>query len=148
MFSRIIMVSLMIAIPFTAIGYVISSTDLLPTGLDYFTIAFMTAALSALWISKYNTANEISHNHYAQNTPASRQSKISSKLKKERGSVKWFSTSKGFGFITRDNGEDIFVHFRSITGSGHRILHEGQRVEFAVAEGSKGLQAEEVSTIN
>jgi CspA family cold shock protein len=66
---------------------------------------------------------------------------------KERGSVKWFSASKGFGFITRDSGEDIFVHFRSIHGSGHRILHEGQRVEFAVSEGSKGLQAEDVTAL-
>src|SRR5690606_17898058 len=57
---------------------------------------------------------------------------------KEQGSVKWFSASKGFGFITRDSGQDIFVHFRSIHGNGHRVLHEGQRVEFVVAEGSKG----------
>jgi CspA family cold shock protein len=63
---------------------------------------------------------------------------------KETGSVKWFSPSKGFGFITRDNGDDIFVHFRSITGNGHRILREGQRVEFEVTEGTKGLQAEDV----
>ncbi|MDR0781605.1 MAG: cold-shock protein [Pseudomonadales bacterium] len=62
--------------------------------------------------------------------------------------MKWFNVSKGFGFITRDNGEDIFVHFRSIQGSGHRVLHEGQRVEFAVSEGSKGLQAEDVTTLS
>jgi len=61
--------------------------------------------------------------------------------------VKWFSASKGFGFITRENGEDIFVHFRSIMGNGHRILREGQRVEFAVSEGTKGPQAEEVTAI-
>ena len=66
---------------------------------------------------------------------------------KEFGSVKWFSASKGFGFITRDNGEDIFVHFRSIHGNGHRVLHEGQRVEFAISEGTKGLQAEDVSAL-
>ena len=63
---------------------------------------------------------------------------------RETGSVKWFSASKGFGFITRDSGDDIFVHFRSIVGDGHRILREGQRVNFAVTEGDKGLQAEEV----
>ena len=66
---------------------------------------------------------------------------------KELGSVKWFSASKGFGFITRDKGEDIFVHFRSIAGNGQRTLHEGQRVEFVVTEGSKGLQAEDVSAL-
>lgn len=64
---------------------------------------------------------------------------------RETGNVKWFNASKGFGFITRDSGEDIFVHFRSIRGKGHRVLHDGQRVEFAVSEGEKGLQAEDVA---
>ena len=64
---------------------------------------------------------------------------------RESGSVKWFNASKGFGFITRDSGDDIFVHFRSIRGEGHRVLHDGQRVEFAISEGDKGLQAEDVA---
>ena len=64
---------------------------------------------------------------------------------RESGSVKWFNANKGFGFITRDNGDDIFVHFRSIRGEGHRVLHDGQRVEFVVSEGEKGLQAEDVA---
>ena len=63
---------------------------------------------------------------------------------RESGSVKWFNASKGFGFITRDSGDDVFVHFRAIRGSGHRVLHDGQRVEFCVSRGSKGLQAEDV----
>jgi CspA family cold shock protein len=67
------------------------------------------------------------------------------KAQRESGSVKWFNASKGFGFITRDSGDDIFVHFRSIRGEGHRILHDGQRVEFAISEGDKGLQAEDVA---
>jgi len=67
------------------------------------------------------------------------------KSRRESGSVKWFNASKGFGFITRDSGEDIFVHFRSIRGEGHRVLHDGQRVEFAISEGEKGLQAEDVA---
>ena len=61
-----------------------------------------------------------------------------------RGTVKWFNTSKGFGFISRDDGDDIFVHFRAIRGEGHRVLVEGQRVEFTVAQRDKGLQAEDV----
>lgn len=65
--------------------------------------------------------------------------------RRESGNVKWFNASKGFGFITRDSGDDIFVHFRSIRGEGHRILHDGQRVEFAISEGDKGLQAEDVA---
>lgn len=66
-------------------------------------------------------------------------------LGRESGSVKWFNASKGFGFITRDSGEDVFVHFRNIRGEGHRVLRDGQRVEFEVSEGDKGLQAEDVA---
>jgi len=64
----------------------------------------------------------------------------------ERGTVKWFNAAKGFGFITRENGEDIFVHFRSIQGKGHRSLGEGQAVIFSVTDGEKGLQAVDVSS--
>ena len=66
--------------------------------------------------------------------------------KREEGEVKWFNVSKGFGFITRDNGEEIFVHFRSIMGEGRRSLRDGQRVSFVVADSDKGLQAEEVDS--
>ncbi|MDX1475700.1 MAG: cold shock domain-containing protein [Reinekea sp.] len=64
---------------------------------------------------------------------------------REEGQVKWFNVSKGFGFVTRESGEDVFVHFRSIRGRGHRSLQEGQRVRFGVVESSKGLQAEDVT---
>ena len=66
---------------------------------------------------------------------------------RERGVVKWFNVKKGFGFITWDEGEDVFVHFRSIRGQGHRSLTEGQRVKFPVVRGQKGPQAEDVSAI-
>ncbi|HIA58747.1 MAG TPA: cold-shock protein [Gammaproteobacteria bacterium] len=69
-------------------------------------------------------------------------------MHRESGSVKWFNANKGFGFITRDNGDDIFVHFRSIRGDGHRVLRDGQRVEFVISEGEKGLQAEDVAEAN
>jgi CspA family cold shock protein len=74
----------------------------------------------------------------------SRRSTTSVGSGRESGTVKWFNAAKGFGFITRDNGEEIFVHFRSIQGKGHRSLGEGQAVVFEVAEGDKGLQAIEV----
>ena len=74
-----------------------------------------------------------------------RSMSLNSDNSRETGTVKWFNTSKGFGFITRENGEDVFVHFRSIQGQGHRTLFEGQRVEFSITEGDKGLQAEDVS---
>ena len=63
---------------------------------------------------------------------------------KEQGTVKWFNGSKGYGFIERAEGEDVFVHFNAIVGDGYKNLEEGQRVEFSVVQGEKGLQAEEV----
>ncbi|NKQ12718.1 cold-shock protein [Pseudomonas sp. SST3] len=63
---------------------------------------------------------------------------------RETGTVKWFNTSKGFGFISRDSGDDVFVHFRAIRGEGHRVLVEGQRVDFTIMMRDKGLQAEDV----
>jgi CspA family cold shock protein len=61
------------------------------------------------------------------------------------GTVKWFNESKGFGFISQKEGEDVFVHFRSILGSGFKTLTEGQTVEFEIENGPKGLQATNVS---
>ena len=63
---------------------------------------------------------------------------------REIGTVKWFNVSKGFGFIVREDGEEIFVHFRSIRGEGRRGLRDGQRVSFIVAQSDKGPQAEDV----
>jgi CspA family cold shock protein len=57
------------------------------------------------------------------------------------GIVKWFNTAKGYGFIGRENGEDVFVHFSSILTEGYRKLEQGQNVEFSIEEGPKGLQA-------
>ncbi|MBV8801820.1 MAG: cold-shock protein [Gammaproteobacteria bacterium] len=67
---------------------------------------------------------------------------------REKGTVKWFNNSKGFGFIQRDQGNDVFVHFRAIKGEGYRSLEEGQRVEFNVTQGPKGPQADEVSVVD
>jgi CspA family cold shock protein len=64
---------------------------------------------------------------------------------REIGTVKWFNDAKGFGFISRENGPDVFVHFRAITGSGFKSLQEGQKVSFKIVQGQKGLQAEEVT---
>ena len=66
---------------------------------------------------------------------------------REIGTVKWFNNGKGYGFIEREEGEDIFVHFSSIQGDGYRTLEEGQKVEFAIEQGPKGLQAADVTVV-
>ena len=67
---------------------------------------------------------------------------------KVQGTVKWFNSSKGYGFIQRPEGDDVFVHFQAIVGEGYKTLQEGQQVEFTVAQGQKGLQAQEVKVIS
>ena len=63
------------------------------------------------------------------------------------GTVKWFNDAKGFGFVTPESGEDLFVHFRAIQGSGFKSLKEGQKVSFEVVKGPKGLQADAVQIL-
>lgn len=79
--------------------------------------------------------------------PKASPSKQSSAGSKEEGSVKWFNIKKGYGFITRDQGDDIFVHYRNIEGNGRKAVAEGQRVRFFVVDGDKGLQADEVEAL-
>ncbi|GHC24489.1 cold-shock protein [Aidingimonas halophila] len=66
---------------------------------------------------------------------------------REIGEVKWFNVNKGYGFITRDSGDDVFVHFRAIRGRGHRTLAEGQKVRYHVVQNERGLQADDVTVI-
>ena len=66
---------------------------------------------------------------------------------KVQGTVKWFDSVKGFGFIEREGGKDVFVHHTAITGEGFKNLEEGQRVEFVVTQGQKGPQAQEVTAL-
>ncbi|ABM61886.1 cold-shock protein [Halorhodospira halophila] len=66
---------------------------------------------------------------------------------RQQGTVKWFDNAKGYGFISREGGEDVFVHFRAIRGDGFRSLDEGQAVEFSVTRSPKGLQAEDVAAV-
>jgi len=76
--------------------------------------------------------------------PAKKEAPSANSADREEGEVKWFNVTKGFGFITRDNGEEIFVHFRSIRGEGRRSLRDGQRVSYVVSDSDKGPQAEDV----
>ncbi len=66
---------------------------------------------------------------------------------RETGTVKWFNNNKGYGFISRDKGGDVFVHFSALQGDGYRSLENDQKVEFTVVEGEKGPQAQEVTGI-
>ena len=66
---------------------------------------------------------------------------------RQTGTVKWFNDAKGFGFITPESGADLFVHFRSIQGSGFKSLQEGQKVEFVAARGPKGMQATRIQPL-
>jgi len=100
-----------------------------------FALFFVATTLSSLALT----------NKGGLNSKINQPKPINSNKGRETGTVKWFNTNKGFGFITRDNGDDVFVHFRSIRGQGHRTLIEGQRVEFDVTKGEKGLQAEDVA---
>jgi len=108
--------------------------------------------LALVFIASLITARLSAHKSPARNTPGKSSKPRSQPVKpatvvgaRESGLVKWFNASKGFGFITRENGDDIFVHFRSIRGDGHRVLKDGQRVEFSVSMGDKGLQADDVA---
>ena len=63
------------------------------------------------------------------------------------GTVKWFNNAKGFGFISQESGDDVFVHFRAIQGDGYKTLDQGQEVEYSLVTGPKGFQAEEVNKL-
>jgi CspA family cold shock protein len=67
---------------------------------------------------------------------------------RETGTVKWFNSTKGYGFIERDQGKDVFVHHTGVRGEGHRSLTEGQRVEFTVVQGERGPRAEDVVVLD
>jgi CspA family cold shock protein len=73
--------------------------------------------------------------------------KREAKALRETGTVKWFNATKGYGFIMRENGEDIFVHYSAIQVDGYKTLAEGQRVEFNITEGPKGLAASNVTAV-
>jgi CspA family cold shock protein len=101
-------------------------------------VAFFAATTAtALIVRDPNTVSDSNTGHVTRTASADDSSR-------EQGTVKWFNISKGFGFITKDDGEEIFVHFRSIRGEGRRGLRDGQHVSFVVAESDKGPQAEDV----
>ena len=111
----------------------------------FFLVSIVSTLISNLLNSPSNEEYDDSEGHSSNASSGSSASASAiQNAPREEGQVKWFNVSKGFGFITRDAGDDIFVHYRSIRGEGHRSLTEGQKVEYAVVDGDKGLQAEDV----
>lgn len=105
--------------------------------------------LAPSWNRKQNHFTSQWHLCYSADSAKALSSKNQKDVSymKETGVVKWFNAAKGFGFIQRENGEDVFVHFTAIQNSGYRSLNEGAKVSFLVKQGPKGLQAEEVATL-
>jgi CspA family cold shock protein len=105
------------------------------------TLASLLLALAAVLL---NLATPRAQRKQTKPTRTSAGTSAPAAAGREAGTVKWFNTSKGFGFISRDSGDDVIVHFRAIRGEGHLVLVEGQRVEFSIMMRDKGLQAEDV----
>jgi cold shock protein len=115
--------------------------------LSLLLMLLLTASFVSVWLTLRVTTISVPAKRQGPKTFKKSESDPAPMASRETGQVKWFNASKGFGFITRDSGDDIFVHFRSIRGEGHRVLKDGQRVEFSVSEGDKGLQADDVTSI-
>lgn len=153
--SKKLLVSAVVALPFPfllvlALGF----CSVLPNGLGateflssdqgpafygvswFFFLAAST--ISLIFSGSGNTVVSGEEDHYGSDDDTSPEGQ-------HGGTVKWFNVNKGFGFITTDDGNDVFVHFRSIRGHGRRSLRQGQIVRFDLSEGEKGMQAENVS---
>lgn len=144
MFKKAITIAIAMTLLAALPAWFISTRTLQPgAGLA---LALLLGVFLISGISSWLTAAAMKKGKSRRRRKAPSARRPQSSAQRESGKVKWFNASKGFGFITRDSGDDVFVHFRSIRGEGHRILRDGQRVEFAVSQGDKGLQAEDVAT--
>jgi cold shock protein len=126
-------------IAFLLIGFVQGTTLIPGTTPDFIELVILIAAV---WLGGFITlpasaAAPVRATQSAQ--PAGAE---------EAGTVKWFNLKKGYGFITRDQGDDVFVHYRNILGDGRKSVSEGQRVQFVVINGDKGLQADQVHAVD
>lgn len=140
--TKIFIAALITSVLLATLGFLLNLSSIFPAFISFFIIALCSGCLTSFWVNTPAKAAKPTSQKKAH-----KPGKPINGSSKEQGKVKWFSASKGFGFITRDNDEDIFVHFRSIQGKGHRVLQEGQRVEFIVTNGDKGLQAEDVAPV-
>lgn len=151
--TKIIISLVIAAVAAAAISYVRTDTLIDPVLLVGFSIAtVLTALLTSLSpggsaASGGNAAGKSRPTRKATARKAS-PSATPTDGAREEGQVKWFNVSKGFGFITKDDGDEIFVHFRSIRGGGRRGLRDGQRVSFVAVQSEKGPQAEDVEGLD
>ncbi|WP_068638333.1 cold shock domain-containing protein, partial [Oleiphilus sp. HI0061] len=156
--SKKLLVSAVVALPFPYVMLVLaSSASVLPQGLTaenflsgengsgfYALVWLMFFAASAIsQIAAQSSSSSASSNNAQEASESDDDDDTPEGV--ESGTVKWFNVNKGFGFITTDAGEDVFVHFRSIRGRGRRSLRQGQAVRFDLSEGEKGMQADNVS---
>jgi len=141
-FIKILIISLIVS----TLASVVSIQAHTPTNLNGSIELLMTPDYARLWVISFLSILIAAILSVKATSSKSSGSDATISGDQERGTVKWFNAAKGFGFITRENGEDVFVHFRSIQGKGHRSLGEGQAVIFSVAEGDKGLQAVDVTS--
>ena len=143
-FIKILIISLIISVIATIASTQVHATT--ATSIGESISLLMSATYAKLWVISFISIFVASILAAKTSSSKSSHSDVVISGDQERGTVKWFNAAKGFGFITRENGEDVFVHFRSIQGKGHRSLGEGQAVIFSVAECDKGLQAVDVSS--
>ncbi len=130
-------------IAFLIIGAIQHQTLRIPsTTRDLAELVIIIAAILAGALLANTAGQKTAAPKTAAKSPASGASSTA-----ETGTVKWFNVKKGYGFITRDQGDDVFVHYRNILGDGRRSISEGQRVGFVVVDGDKGLQADEVEAL-
>ncbi len=139
-----IIISIVIGIlAFIAIGFVNKQSLVLPNNPQLI-IDLLIIILAIFAGSLLTRGQSVSDSDYSDDSYSTSGSGSSDH---ETGTVKWFNVKKGYGFITRDQGDDVFVHYRNIEGGGRRGVNEGQRVSFVVIDGDKGLQADEVTSI-
>jgi CspA family cold shock protein len=141
-FIKILIISLIVS----TLASVVSIQAHASTNFNESITLLMTPDYARLWVISFLSILIAAILSVKATSSKSGGSNVTISGDQERGTVKWFNAAKGFGFITRENGEDVFVHFRSIQGKGHRSLGEGQAVIFSVAEGDKGLQAVDVTS--
>ncbi|MDG1203745.1 MAG: cold shock domain-containing protein [Pseudomonadales bacterium] len=140
--TKKILVSLVITIILYLALTAINGGNFVPASAENF------MSLVILFIGIYvSTVGTYSSTSKSSSSKKSGKSASKASDDSEEGSVKWFNVKKGYGFITRDQGDDVFVHYRNLEGKGRRSIAEGQRVSFIVVDGDKGLQAEEVEVI-